>query len=187
MQYQQPAQTLTKISEAIRAAEFKGERDQMRSSYQQMQQTHSSANPQQSNGLGVSFLNKTNLARLNQNEMAGDRSTMQDEEISNSVLKQRRVDKQVRKAQHARAVIADGPFREPASKQTMAFKRESNSSSQHIQQTSVERKTSSDEQHRMQAKFNVYNIRYRLQAEEIRSTVQDILKPQVLRTIRLGQ
>ena len=159
----------------------------MRSSYQQMQQTHSSSYHQQPNGLGVSFLNKTNLARLNQNELAGDRSTIQDEEISNSVLKQRRVDKQVRKAQDARAVIANGPFREPASKQAMAFKRESFSSSQHIQQTPVERKANSNEQHRMQAKFNVYNIRYRLQAEEIRSTVQDILKPQVLRTIRLGQ
>ena len=99
--------------------------------------THSTFHShQQSNGLGVFFLNKTNLARLNQNEMAGDRSTLQDEEISNSMLKQRRVDKQVRKAQNARADISHGPFREPVSKQTMgAFKRESNNSSsqQHMQ------------------------------------------------------
>ena len=89
-------------------------------------------------------------------------------------------------AQNAYAAMTKEHFKQPASKQAAAVKRDSNSSSQQQQKQSfVDHQAT--EQHQMQTKFNVYNIRYRLLAEEIRTTVQDILKPQVLQTIRLGQ
>lgn len=104
----------------------------------------------------------------------------------NGVIKQRRADKlHHRNKFQAYAALNKHEehhgnqiqFRQPASKK--ATQKQENSSQ-------VDKSTP-DELQQMQEKFNVYDIRYRLLAEEIRGIVKNSFKPQVLQTIKLGQ